>query len=434
MKNILCLAPGESVADFLAALRQRPWRAVVVSLAHELVDEKLVERIAAEPAAGAVVLTTATPSLRASLWAQRAGAMGVLPEPWDEQQLGDLLGPNEDAEDIVAIPRIDHRTRADQMVGQSRVMADVFTRIAHIAASESTVLVTGESGTGKELVARALHDASPRAAEPFVAVNCAAIPDALLESELFGHEKGAFTGAVARRRGRFERANRGTIFLDEIGDMSLVLQGKLLRVLEERVVERVGGDEEHAVDVRVVAATHRDLSLKVNEGSFREDLFFRLQVLDVHLPALRTRSGDLPLLAHHFAASFALRHGRSIQGITRDAMEALEEHPWPGNVRELRNVMDRAVLLTQGSVIGRGALRLGAASPSRAPINDRDTGIGYPTDASLAFVEADHIRRVLEANRGQVGIAAGVLGLHRNTLTRKIREFRLNEPEREMSV
>ena len=432
MVNILHLVPDGSVADVLAQLRERPWRAVVLSLAHEHVDENLVERIAAEPAAGAVVLTTATPSLSASLWAQRAGAIGVLAEPWDEQQLDDLLGPNEDAGDIVAIPSIDHSTRSDQMVGQSRVMSKVFTRIAHIAASESTVLVTGESGTGKELVARALHDASPRAAEPFVAVNCAAIPDALLESELFGHEKGAFTGAVARRRGRFERANRGTLFLDEIGDMSLVLQGKLLRVLEERVVERVGGDEEHAVDVRVVAATHRDLSLQVNEGSFREDLFFRLQVLDVHLPPLRARSGDLPLLARHFAASFALGHGRSIQGITRDAMRALEEHPWPGNVRELRNVMDRAVLLTQGSVIGRGALRLGAASPSRSPINANDAGIGYSTDASLAFVEADHIRRVLEANRGQVGTAAGVLGLHRNTLSRKIREFGLNEPEPEM--
>jgi DNA-binding NtrC family response regulator len=255
-----------------------------------------------------------------------------------------------------------------------------------------------------------------------VAVNCAAIPEHLLETELFGHERGAFTGAVARRVGRFERAHGGTLLLDEIGDMSLVLQAKVLRVLEERAVERVGGDEATGVDVRVVAATNQDLASATRQGRFREDLYHRLAVVEIHLPSLRERAGDVRALALHFAADFARRHGKAIESISEKALRRLESASWPGNVRELRNVMDRAVVLAEGPTIRTADLRLGEATPSAAALGVSSMGVGYPPTFSLEEVEADHIRRVLATVQGHIGRAADTLGIHRNTLTRKMRE------------
>jgi DNA-binding NtrC family response regulator len=255
-----------------------------------------------------------------------------------------------------------------------------------------------------------------------VAVNCAAIPEHLLETELFGHERGAFTGAVARRVGRFERAHGGTLFLDEIGDMSLLLQAKVLRVLEDRKVERVGGDETSAVDVRVVAATNQDLASATRQGRFREDLYHRLAVVQIHLPPLRERSDDIRTLALHFAADFARRHGKAIDAISDEALRRLESATWPGNVRELRNVMDRAVVLAAGPTIRVSDLRLGESATSGAPLAVSALGAGYPPTFSLEEVEADHIRRVLATVQGHIGRAAERLGIHRNTLTRKMKE------------
>jgi two-component system response regulator HydG len=300
--------------------------------------------------------------------------------------------------------------------------------MARVAATPSTVLLTGESGTGKEVMARALHAAGSRRDGPFVAVNCAAIPEHLLESELFGHEEGAFTGAVRRRTGRFERADGGTLFLDEIGDMSLVLQAKILRVLEERVVERVGGEATVPVDVRVVAATNQELADRMEEGEFREDLYYRLAVVELHLPPLRQRGRDIRTLALHFAGIFARRYERPVRAVTEAALQRLERYPWPGNVRELRNVMDRAVLLASGEVIGSGALRLGAGAPRSSPRGARPGEGGYPPTLSLAEVEASHIRRVLTAEDGHMGRTAEVLGIHRNTLTRKVQEYGIQLP------
>jgi two-component system response regulator HydG len=260
-----------------------------------------------------------------------------------------------------------------------------------------------------------------------VAVNCAAIPEHLLETELFGHERGAFTGAVARRVGRFERAHRGTLFLDEIGDMSLVLQAKVLRVLEERTVEKVGGDEAKAVDVRVVAATNHDLVSATREGRFREDLYHRLAVVQIRIPPLRERAEDVRTLALHFARAFARRHGKSIGAISEKALKRLEAARWPGNVRELRNVVDRAVLLAGGPTIRTIDLQLDDAAPSSAAISA--PGYGYPPTLSLESVEADHMRRVLASVEGHMGRAAEVLGVHRNTLTRKLREHGIDAPE-----
>ena len=309
-------------------------------------------------------------------------------------------------------------------------MAGLFETLARIARSPSTVLITGESGTGKEVVARTVHWASNRREKPFVAVNCAAIPEHLLESELFGHEKGSFTGAVARRRGRFERADGGTLFLDEIGDMSLVLQAKILRVLEDGGLERVGAEETTPVDVRVVAATNQEIGQRIREGLFREDLYYRLAVVELHLPPLRDRVSDIRELALHFAGTFAHRYNRAVTGITERALERLDAYAWPGNVRELRNVVDRAVLLAGDSVLRSSDLRLGAGSPRASAREEGVVAGAYPANLSLHEVEADHIRRVLKFVGGHMGKAADTLGIHRNTLTRKVQEYGLVEGER----
>ncbi|MDX1493178.1 MAG: sigma-54 dependent transcriptional regulator, partial [Longimicrobiales bacterium] len=401
--------------------------ACVVSLAGDLVDENVLDRIGNAPASGALILSSPGASLEAAFLAERLGALALLREPLDPGELKATLesaggeGPSVPLPD----PPADDES-APPLVGQSPEMGRVFSVMAKVARSTTTVLITGESGTGKEVVARTLHDQSDRADAPFVAVNCAAIPEHLLESELFGHEKGAFTGAVARRQGRFQRAHGGTLFLDEIGDMSMVLQAKVLRVLEERRVERVGGQESEAVDVRVVAATNQALGRAIAEGRFREDLYYRLAVVEIELPPLRERGDDIRALALHFAALFARRHGRPVRAISRDALARLESATWTGNVRELRNVMDRAVLLTQGDTIRTGALRLGAAAPRTSSAASPTHSQGYPTTASLAEVEADHIRRVLASVDGHIGNASDVLGIHRNTLSRKIQEYGLD--------
>ncbi len=420
---------ASSLAELLRALRDRPWTATVLSLSVDPVDGDIARRVADEGNAGALVLTAPALSLERALLAERAGALALLREPVQPEQLRAELRGSLDEGREVPFPEdaADEAPDVDgppELIGESPPMGTVFEAVARVADSAATVLLTGESGTGKEVVARALHWASGRRAGPFVAVNCAAIPEHLLESELFGHEKGAFTGAVARRVGRFERAGGGTLFLDEIGDMSLVLQAKVLRALEERTVERVGGGDPIRVDVRVVAATNRDLARAMADGSFREDLYYRLAVVELTLPPLRERGGDLRVLALHFGAHFARRHARPVRAITEKALARLESAAWPGNVRELRNVMDRAVLLAKGRAIGTSDLRVGAAAPTAAATGS-SAPAGYAPTLTLEAVEADHIRRVLEAVGGHIGEAAETLGIHRNTLTRKMKSYGL---------
>ncbi|MCH7992111.1 MAG: sigma-54-dependent Fis family transcriptional regulator, partial [Gemmatimonadetes bacterium] len=387
------LAP--SAAVLLDHLRRGPWTATLLSLAVPLVDEALAVKIAAEGSAGALLLSSPGASLEAALLAERAGAVALLHEPLSSADVADRLRlVLDEGKEVVLSTRHDAESGRSGLVGESRAMAEVFEMIAKVAKSTSTVLITGESGTGKELVARALHEASDRHGGSFVTVNCAAIPEHLLESELFGHEKGAFTGAVAQRRGRFERADGGTLFLDEIGDMSLVLQAKMLRALEERTVERVGAESTTPVDVRIIAATNSVLVDSMADGTFREDLYYRLGVVEISMPPLRERGGDVRRLALHFAAGFAKQHKRPIESISEHALARLEGAPWPGNVRELRNVLDRAVLLTSGSTIRSGTLRLGAAAPRASSLGPGSPSSGYPATASLGEVEEDHIRRV----------------------------------------
>jgi two-component system response regulator HydG len=308
------------------------------------------------------------------------------------------------------------------LVGSSVGMMAALSVARRVAPSLAGVLIQGESGTGKELLARVIHDQGTRAHGPFVAVNCAAITETLLETELFGHERGAFTGATARRVGRFERASGGTLFLDEVGDMSPAMQAKILRALQEHEIERVGGDVAVRVDVRVVAATNRDLLQEVLAGRFREDLYYRLAVVTVHLPALRERGHDVELLARHFAGEFAAELGRSVPLIAETTLGFLRAYAWPGNVRQLRNVMQRALLVQDGDTLLPEHLApevRGDAGPTRAA--------SHPADGpflSLREVEERHIRRALSLTDGNLGHAAEILGIHRNTLRQKLRRLR----------
>jgi len=413
------------ITPLLAQLRERAFQATLLSLSADAVDEALARRIGEEPNSGTLLLSAPGVSLERALLMERAGAVALLREPLTQADLTTRLASVVDEGPEVPLPEASAVDPGHpRLLGSGPAMAGVFETLVRVARSPSTVLVTGESGTGKEEVARALHWASDRTG-PFVAVNCAAIPEQLLESELFGHERGAFTGAVARRTGRFQRARGGTLFLDEIGDMSLVLQAKILRVLEERRVEPVGGEEAVEVDARIVAATNQDLAGRIAEGLFREDLYYRLAVVELHLPPLRDRAFDLRELALHFAADFALRYGRPLRAITEAALDRLASHAWPGNVRELRNVLDRAVLLANDVVLRSGELRLGAGSPHASGRAGTEVAGGYPPTLSLEQVEADHIRRVLGSVGGHMGRAAEVLGIHRNTLTRKVQDYGL---------
>jgi DNA-binding NtrC family response regulator len=314
------------------------------------------------------------------------------------------------------------------LLGMSEAMAEMGSTLRKIAHSDSTVLITGESGTGKELVAKILHVRSPRSAGPFVAVNCAAVPESLIESEFFGHTRGAFTGATAGSKGLFEQASGGTLFLDEVGEIGAAMQTKLLRALQERKVRPVGGQQEVDVDVRLLAATNRRLEEEVRTGSFREDLFYRLNVLTVHVPNLRERNDDVLLLAEHFIAEYAERMGKHVKGLSDDAKVAMSRHSWPGNVRELQSCIERAVTLAEGSWI----------QPSDLPpavIESADLGgllpsvVGRDSLPTLSDLEWRYIRHVLSRVDGNKTHAAKLLGINRRTLHRKLQGSPSQTPE-----
>ncbi len=311
----------------------------------------------------------------------------------------------------------DHRG-SHKIIGSSPGMQEVLAQVALVAPSRATVLLTGESGTGKELIAAALHEASPRARGPFIKLHCAALAESLLESELFGHERGAFTGAERRREGRFERANGGTLFLDEVGEIPLNMQVKLLRVLQEREFERVGGTHPVQTDVRLVAATHRDLKQLVAEGRFREDLYYRLRVIEIHLPPLRSRSGDLSALAMYFLERHARDNGRTVTGFSAEAMAALHRYGWPGNVRELENVIERAVVLAQSPLIELRQLPAELVADGSA----ERSGPSAP-HATLEELERHAILTTLEAVGGSTSRAAEVLGISVRKVQYKLQQY-----------
>src|ERR1700723_2413826 len=312
--------------------------------------------------------------------------------------------------------------RFEQIIGSSPALKVVLEQVERVAAADTTVLIQGETGTGKELIAHAIHNASPRSGQPLIKLNCAAIPFDLLESELFGHERGAFTGAIAQKAGRFELADKGTLFLDEVGDIPPSLQPKLLRVLQDQEFERLGSNRTHKVDVRLIAATHRDLPAMVKQGTFREDLYYRLKVFPIHVPTLRQRNEDIPRLVRHFTALYAQRMNKRIDVISPETMDALVRYQWPGNVRELQNFVERGVILSPQSTL-------------RAPVSELEPF--QPSNGStismngLAEVERDHILRALEASNwvigGQSG-AAALLGMKRTSLAYRMKKLRIRRP------
>ena len=319
------------------------------------------------------------------------------------------------------------REKFADIIGNSAKMQEIFTLVEKVADSDSTIIIHGESGTGKGLIARAIHKNSRRREKPFITINCGAIPENLLESELFGHVKGAFTGATASKPGKFELANRGTVFLDEIGDMSTNLQVKILRVLEEREFEQVGGSKTIQADIRIIAATHRDLEKLVEEGSFREDLFYRLNVIPMEIPPLRERKTDIPLLISHFLNDFNLKNGKNVQGVTNDAMAIIKEHSWPGNVRELKNMTERLVVLK-----GEGEINP-LDVPEKLRRNDSHSELptmeisedGINLNTAVTEFERALILESLQKTNWVKNQAAKLLRLNRTTLVEKIKRHQL---------
>jgi DNA-binding NtrC family response regulator len=390
----------------------------------------LLQRALARTPAPISIMLTAYGNVETAVEAMKRGAYDFLMKPVNLDYLDMLLkralrSREVEDENVSLKEELDDRYGLENMIGNSQAMREVFEVVKQAAPTNATVLLQGESGTGKELVAHAIHRLSPRRNGPFIAVHCAALSPTLLESELFGHEKGAFTGAVERRRGRFEMADGGTLFLDEVSEIDPAIQVKLLRVLEERRFERVGGSETLEVDIRLIAATNRNLKALADEGRFRSDLYFRLDVVGVVLPLLRDRAEDIPLLAYHFLREFAHKNGKPLADITPEAMQIFSAYSWPGNVRELRNAIERMVVLARGSKL----------TARDVPVNIRnavqaEAGQGRGPElaavgaaASLASNEKALIYSALRRFKGNRTQAAAQLGISRRTLQRKLKEY-----------
>ncbi len=361
----------------------------------------------------AVLMITGYPSIEGAVQAIKTGAEDYLAKPFTDGEFLAAVSRVLAKLDLRKGGRHEPSAAPQGFVGVSEAMQKVYRAISKAGRTQATVLISGESGTGKELVARAIHYGSPRAAEPFVAVNCGGIPEGLIESELFGHLKGAFTGAVSTRAGFFHTADGGAIFLDEIGEMSPAVQVKLLRVLEGREIRMVGADRPTRVDVRILAATNKDLSLLVEKGSFREDLFYRLKVVTIAVPPLRQRGDDILLLTRHFAAKFAQELGKSPPRLSDGVLQAFKDHSWPGNVRELENAVRGLVVMTEGDFID---------VPDLPPTMRFSAWKGTGLDRPLAELEAEHIRNVLASVGGNKTRAAEILGISRRTIQEKLKK------------
>ncbi|MEW6593239.1 MAG: sigma-54 dependent transcriptional regulator [Thermodesulfobacteriota bacterium] len=411
----------------VAAVETRPFDAILMDVRMAKMDGmEALTRIHAYNPAIPVIIMTAFSSVDAAVEAMKKGAHDYLTKPLDFDRLrltmAKALDHREVAEEKAKRLPTD-RPHLDTMgiIGQSRPMLELMEMLGYVAPTEATVLIAGESGTGKELIASALHANSARKSGPFIKVNGAALVETLLESELFGHEKGAFTGADRRREGKFVQADHGTLFLDEIGETSPAMQAKLLRVLQEQEIQRVGGQETIKIDVRVLAASNRVLEEEVKAGTFREDLYYRLNVVTLHVPPLRDRREDIPLLAEHFVAKYAAKNRREVAGITPQCMDLLRNYPWPGNVRELENAMERGVILMRGDYLDEASLPLTV---------QRRAGDGGPrvtasVPSSLEEAEKQVIAKTLSETNGNKSEAARRLNITRKTLLSKLHKYGL---------
>jgi len=438
------IAEAEGAAAARVAIEQERPDVVLVDIVMPGEDGLAVlhwmrERGHAQP----VIMVSALDTAKSAVEALHLGANDYLVKGFDIEELRQRVA---NAVKLLDLERENARLKQQlvaegqfgAMLGASQAMRGVFELAARIAPADATVLITGESGTGKDVLAQELHARSPRAGGPFVAVNCAALPENLIESELFGYEKGAFTGAAQQKKGKFELASGGTLFLDEIGDMNGVTQAKVLRALESRTIERLGGTQSITVDARVISATHRDLAAEIAAGRFREDLYFRLRVLTVELPALRERREDVPLLAEGFLKMLGARHGKAAR-LTPAAARALEDYDWPGNVRELKNALERALILAPREEIAPENLPEEVRT-GRSPLEGRRArGSGEGAEAAMSerdFREAKrkfevaYFLRKLEEHKWNVSRTAAAVGLHRQSLQEKLRELGIQRPGR----
>jgi len=418
--DIVTAASGEEALDILKTTR---FDILLVDIKMEGISglEVLTQVKESDPEV-AVVMITAYGSISTAIEAMKNGAHDYLLKPFDPNELGILIEKiiqhqAQARENLYLKEQFKERTRFESMIGQSGPMQQIFDLIQDLAPMNSTVLITGETGTGKGLAAKAIHSNSPRSEGPFVVVNCGAIPEHLMESELFGHQKGAFTDAKETKKGRLELAHGGTLFLDEIGEIGMRMQIDLLRVLEDRVFYRVGGTQPIEADFRVIAATNRNLEQAIDAGTFRKDLFYRLNVISFQMPSLRERREDIPLLAEHFLRRFSHETNKAIDKLSREAIDELMLYEWPGNVRELENAIERAV------VVGKGPRIMADDLPIFSP--------EHPTpilDKSIKEVEKAHIKQILIENDWNIAKTAKVLGINRSTLYAKIKVYDIEKP------
>ncbi len=419
-----------SAQEFLAAERPKGPSCLVLDVQLPgLSGLDLQQELAKAGVRTPIIFITGHGDIPTSVRAIKAGALEFLTKPVNREDLLHAIQQAIARDNIARQPNGDVGTHNfDEIVGTSAALTAVLKQVEVVAPTESTVLILGETGTGKELIARAIHIASSRSRRPFVKLNCAAIPTGLLESELFGHEKGAFTGAIAQRIGRFELADGGTVFLDEVGDIPLELQTKLLRVLQEREFERLGSTRTLRTDARLIAATNRELQKMVEQRKFREDLFYRLNVFPIDVPALRERSEDIPLLVNHFTQHFARRMNRTIETIPAETMAALTRYPWPGNIRELQNLIERAVILSPGPVLQVPLQDLDNCAALR-----RDNG----NDQTLEAAERAHILAILKETRWVLAGPRGAavrLGMNRSTLQFRLKKLGIVRPDTSTSL
>jgi DNA-binding NtrC family response regulator len=407
----------------LRMLKEKTYDIAIIDLKMPKMDGlELMERMKEVSPETKVIMITAYATVHTAVQAIKMGAYDYLVKPCNPEEISIIIRRLIESQALVKEVsylrrRLQESYRFHDLVSKSHKMQKVFEFARTVAKSNSNILILGESGTGKELLARAIHSESLRAEGPFIPVSCVALPETLLESELFGHEKGAFTDAIAQKKGKFELADKGTIFLDEIGDISPKVQLSLLRVIQEKEIVRVGGERPIKLDVRIICATNRDLRKLVQEGKFREDLYYRLNVISIEIPPLRERKEDIPVLANHFVEKFNAELNKSVQKISEEAMKLLMKYSWPGNVRELENAIERAMVVCRDNIIRAQDLHL--------PEDSSD--LLFLPDKTLRTVEREHILRILKENEWNIQRSAEILGIDRATLYNKIKKYNLRE-------
>lgn len=424
-----------SASEALVAFKKNLPHVLVTDLNMKEIDGMMfLKKIQTDYPSVVSIMMTAFGSIETAIEAMKLGAYHYIVKPFKMEEFTLMVDRAMERARLVTENKalkkeLKKEFSIESVIGKSPAMMELFDLMKRVAPASAYVLISGESGSGKEVVARAIHNLSPRAKRPFVPINCTAIPEQLLESELFGHVKGSFTGAIADKKGLFEEAQGGTLFLDEIGDMSLPLQAKLLRVLQDKQIRPVGGSEFRSVDVRIISATHRNLKTMVKDGKFREDLFYRLNVVPVQVPALRERTQDIPLLVETFLQRFVMQNNSKVRGIAPEALARLVGHPWPGNVRELENVIERAVVLCTGDLLTEKDVMGSALETARQSFQEL-----YADNPTLDQLEERYIKLILGQFGNKKDAASKVLGINRRTLYRKERQYGLvpedsREPE-----